>query len=84
MSDLAQRKTKLVFTTCEAVRERGKSREVIIQAEPYFALVRLKGTRTAFPIRWETIYQKAAAIHAARVKQDRLDAKKAAKKQAKR
>lgn len=65
MSNLETRKTRLVFTTCDAVRERGRLREVVLEAQPYIALVRLKGTRTSFPISYAAIYHQAAKIAAA-------------------
>lgn len=64
MSALAERKTKLVFETAETVRECGRSRSVIIEAQPYIALVRLKGTRKAFPISYGAIYHAAARLAA--------------------
>ena len=53
MTSLAERKTKLTFESCSTVRERGRSREVVIEAEQTFAYVRLKGTRTRFAIEVE-------------------------------
>lgn len=62
MTTLSSRKTKLVFETSDAIRERGRLREVVIEAQPYYALVRLKGTRKAFPISYGAIYHAAARI----------------------
>lgn len=66
MTSLDKRKTKLTFQTCDVVRERGRLREVVIQAEPYYARVRLAGTRTTFEISYAAIYQAAARIAAER------------------
>jgi len=45
MTALEQRKTRLTFQTADELRETGKTRAVIIEAEPAFAVFRLKGTR---------------------------------------
>jgi len=50
MTSLAKRKTRLVFTTCDLVRERGKQREVVIEAGTHYATVRLLGMRTHYQI----------------------------------
>jgi hypothetical protein len=76
MTQLSKRKTRLVIESSDVVRERGRSREVVIEAQPYVAMVRLKGTRTAFPISYAAIYHAAARLAAA----EKLAAKKAAKK----
>ncbi|HEY2351967.1 MAG TPA: hypothetical protein VGH83_05620 [Candidatus Acidoferrum sp.] len=64
MSSLDKRKTRLVFTTCDTVRERGRSRAVVIEAQPYYAVVRLAGCRTAYPISYAAIFHAAARIAA--------------------
>jgi hypothetical protein len=43
MSKLTQRKSKLIFETADAKKSRGRYREVVIEAFPEYALVRLKG-----------------------------------------
>ena len=68
MSNLGKRKTRLVFTTCDTVRERGKLREVVIEAQPYYCIVRLAGMRTSFEISYATIYQTAARVAAERAR----------------
>lgn len=64
MTALRERKTRLVFETADTIREQGKLREVVIEATPHYALVRLKGTRKAFPISYGAIYHRAAALAA--------------------
>lgn len=64
MTSLANRKTRLVFTTVDEIRERGKSRPVVIEARLDYAVVRLLGMRTAFPISYGAIYHAAAKIAA--------------------
>ena len=75
MTSLGKRKTRLIFTTCDTVRERGKLREVVVEAQAYFAMVRLAGMRTSFPISYASIYQEAA-----RRQVERLRAEKKAKR----
>ena len=80
MTSLSERKTKLIVETADAVRERGKLREVVIEcSSPYFCTVRLKGTRTRFPISYASIYNRAASIAAEAARAERKAAKKAGK-----
>lgn len=64
MSTLANRKSRLIFTTGDEIRERGKSRPVVIEARLTCALVRLQGMRTAYPISYGAIYHFAARLAA--------------------
>jgi hypothetical protein len=73
---LSQRKSKLIFETGDTVRERGRRREVIIEAEDTYAFVRLKGTRTRFMIEWSAIYTAAAKLAAAQQRREKLGGKK--------
>ena len=77
MSSLETRKTRLTFETANTVRERGRSRQVVIEAQPYVAFVRLKGTRTTFPIAWDAIYCLAARNAAERARAEKRAVKKA-------
>jgi hypothetical protein len=80
VTSLANRKTRLKFTTCDAVRERGKLREIVLEPHPYTVTVRLLGLRRSFEISYAAIYNLAVLKH---VEQQRA-AKKAAKKEKKR
>ena len=62
MTNLAKRKTRLVFTTCDAVRERGKLREVVIEAGTHYATVRLLGLRTSYQISYAGIFHAAVRL----------------------
>jgi hypothetical protein len=75
LTSLDKRKTRLTFQTCDVVRERGRLREVVIHAETHYALVRLAGTRTAYPISYAAIFHAAA-----RIKAEKERAEKTAKK----
>ena len=75
MRSLAQRKTRLVFETDDFVYERGHQRQVIVEARPAYATVRLKWTRTGFTICYAAIYHAAVRLL--------VDAERRAKKAAK-
>jgi hypothetical protein len=62
MSALANRKTRLIFETEDAVRERGAVRQVIVHATPRFALMRLKGLRRKFLVSYAAVYALAVRI----------------------
>jgi len=79
MTQLAQRKTRLVFETSSEVRSRGKYRQVIFAAEPYAAYVRLKGTKQRLPITYAQIYDLAAKLEANRVRAEKKAARDARK-----
>jgi hypothetical protein len=76
MTRLSKRKTRLVITTEDLVRERRKLREVVVEAHPHHAEVRLLGLRKSYVISWAGIYN--LAVRNA-VEKERA-AKKAAKK----
>lgn len=76
MTRLTERKTKLIFVSGDVVRERGRLRDVIIEAKPMHAEVRLAGMRTSFPISYAAIYHAAA-----RIASDRARAEKKAQSQ---
>jgi 3-methyladenine DNA glycosylase Tag len=80
MTALDKRKTRLVFTTCDVVRDRGRLRSVVIDAQPYMAMVRLAGTRTSFPISWAAVYHAAARLQAQQVRAAKQAARKGASK----
>lgn len=67
MSNLATRKSKLVFTTSDEIREAGRSRAVIIEAHPMLCMVRLAGLRTSYPISYGAIYHAAVKLAMAEI-----------------
>ena len=75
MGKLGKRKTRLIFETLDQVFERG-NREVVVEARPFHAAVRLKGTRTTYTLPWSTIFQLAVRAELARRKAEREKAKK--------
>lgn len=83
MTKLADRKTRLQFTTGAEVRYRGRLRPVIVEVDnPYTASVRLQGTRQRYPFSWEGLYGYAADRYARqerdRRKQERRERRKGA------
>jgi hypothetical protein len=71
MTALEQRKTKLTFETADQFREAGKDRAVIVEAEPEYAVFRLKGTRHRIRVSWVGLYQFAARCEAERALRDK-------------
>jgi hypothetical protein len=63
MGCLLERKTQIIFVTASSVEENGKSKKVVIESRPTFAIVRLHGSRERFSIAWEAIYEAARKNH---------------------
>jgi hypothetical protein len=57
---LAKRKTKAVFTTSTLYR--GKA--LVVEAQPFFCTIRQKGSRFAFTVPWDAVYEAGAKIAA--------------------
>lgn len=82
---LATRKRKLRFVTEAVVFERGKQRNVVVEANPYVATLRLKGytNKRAVSLGWDTIFytalQRATTATAAAKRQARKEAAAAKK-----
>lgn len=74
---LTDRKTRLVFETADEIRERGKYRQVVIEAQPTHATIRLKGTHKRLLLSWAGIYQFAAKAEADRIRSEKKAARKA-------
>jgi hypothetical protein len=45
------------------VNANGKSREIVIETRPEFAIVQLNGTKEQYPLPWEKIYKVALEHH---------------------
>jgi len=76
MSKLAKRKSKLVFETEDTVRERGKLRQVIVEAHTSYASFRLKGLRTGYTGSYGGIYQFLVRQAVEKAKQEKKAKKK--------
>lgn len=59
MTALTERKSRLRIETSDTCRESGAYREVILEAHPFHAIVRLKGLRTSYEVSWSSIYSLA-------------------------
>ena len=66
MTHLRDRKNRLSFVTNSTARYRGREREIVMEAFPEYAAVRLLGTRTRYEVSWRTIFDLAAEIRARR------------------
>ena len=76
MTSLSKRRSKLIFTTEDCVREHGRLREVVIEAHPYHAEIRLKGMRSSYMISWAGMYNVAVKNAVEKARQDKKAAKK--------
>lgn len=76
MTNLVTRKTKLIFTSADIVRESGKFREVVIEAHPLHATVRLKGLRTGYDIPWSSIWSMAVRAEVEKTRAEKKAAKR--------
>lgn len=65
--------------TLSSIRERGRSRPIIIEIRPTFVVVRLKGRRSRFTATIEQIFTLACRNAAEQVRKDRAAARKARK-----
>ncbi len=63
MAYLLERRTRIIFVTASSVNVNGKSREIVIETRPEFAIIQLNGTKEQYPIPWETIYDVALKQH---------------------
>ena len=66
MSKLCERKSRLVAEFSETIRERGRSREIVVQLSPYNIKVKLKGTRHWYDLSPASCYNLAVAKEVAR------------------
>jgi hypothetical protein len=65
MGYLPDRKSKTIFITASTILDNGKQRKLVIESKPEFAIMRLDGTTTNYPLAWEKIYEIALKQHAA-------------------
>ena len=63
MAYLLERRTRIIFVTASSVNANGKSREIVIETRPEFAIVQLNGTKEQYPLPWEKIYEVALEHH---------------------
>ena len=71
MSKLCERKSRLVAEFSETIRERGRSREIVVQLSPYNIKVKLKGTRHWYDLSPASCYNLAVAKEVAKQRAER-------------
>jgi len=76
MTRLSDRRTRTVFETGSAIRERGRLRPIVVEAHNSFATLRLKGTRKSFTLTYDAMYSLAAKQEADALRRERAIAKK--------
>jgi len=64
MTALNKRKSRLTFETADTLFECGSNRAVVIEAEPEYITLRLKGLQHRVSIAWGAVYHFAARIEA--------------------
>lgn len=57
-----------------------RRRPIVVELHPGFQVLRLKGTRTAYHVSHEAVFNLAARIAAERARQERIEARKAKKR----
>jgi len=72
MTYLRDRKNRLSFVTNSTARYRGREQEIVMEAFPEYAAVRLLGTCTRYEVSWRAIFDLAAEIRAQRERQRKL------------
>jgi hypothetical protein len=77
LSKLCDRKSRLIAEFSETIRERGRSREIIVQLSPYNIRVKLKGTRSWYDLNPASCYNLAVSKEVARLRAEKAAARKA-------
>ena len=73
MTHLRDRKNRLSFVTNLTARYWGREREIVMEAFPEYAAVRLLGTRTRYEVSCRTIFDLAAEIRARREREGKSE-----------
>lgn len=75
MSKLSQRKSKLVVETDNAVYDRRRQRQIIIELRPGYMSLRAKGTRQSFVLSYTSALNLAIRNEMARKRLEKLNKK---------
>lgn len=67
MSKLESRKSKAIFETANAVWQRRKERQIILELKPGYMLLRLKGTRQVYSLSYTSALNVAIRNHKLRI-----------------
>ena len=65
MGYLVDPKTTIIFVTASPVLCGGRHRNIIVETRPEFAILKLRGTKTRYPLAWEAIFELAVKRDAA-------------------
>jgi hypothetical protein len=76
MKRLVSAKTKTIFETASEVFDRGQHRQVIVEAHPMYAIIRLKRQKRSYCISWETVWRLGADAFVQQLRKDRLAEKR--------
>jgi len=63
MGYLPERKTRTIFVTGSTLNKNGKTRAVVLETKPEYAIFQLDGDKDRYSIAWETIYEMAMKHH---------------------
>lgn len=79
MSKLEGRKTKLVVETANAVYDRRRQREIVLELKPTYMVMRLKGTRAVYTLAYTSAFNLAVRNEVARKRLEKANEKKKGK-----
>lgn len=79
MSKLEGRKTKLVVETANAVYDRRRQREIVLELKPSYMVLRLKGTRAVYTLAYTSAFNLAIRNEATRKQLEKAKKKSGAK-----
>jgi hypothetical protein len=77
MKKLANAKTRTIFETSATVFDLGKDRQVIVEAHPMYAVVRLRRQKRSYCVSWEALWHLGARAASDLAMKERLHALKA-------
>lgn len=76
MSKLAARKSRAIFETGNAVYERRRQRQIVLELKPEYMILRLKGTRRSFVLSYTSALNTAIRNEAIRKRLEKARNKK--------
>lgn len=79
MTSLETRQTRLIFKTSDLTRDKGKLREVIVEARPRTCTIRLSGLRSSYTLEWGAVYSLAVKMAVASAAKEKRELKKGRK-----
>jgi hypothetical protein len=55
MAYLLERTSRTIIITASVVHDKGKTREIVIETRPEFAIVQLNGSKERYPLSWDKL-----------------------------